>query len=148
MGHVASQEHLSPKVISVQLGAKFLSGVSAKLWLLPCTQPYIPEKETGPSLSSLTYQCRSSTTSRRGNKRGRGRSACMDRGPPSQWCEGVGRKHPSHDVILFSQKMPRKSQKVSYNMTSFEQALLASQEMIISSQSCSTKLQRFFFRVR
>ena len=55
----------------------------------------------------------------------------------------IGRKHPSRDVIFSGQKM-RKIISLYDVLEPLKQALLASRDVIISSQICASNLQKVF----
>ena len=59
----------------------------------------------------------------------------------------IGRKHPSRDVIFSGQNLAKKMPKIiSLHdvLEPLKQALLASRDVIISSQICSSNLARSF----
>ena len=58
-----------------------------------------------------------------------------------------GRKHPSRDVIFSGQNLAKKFPKIIYLhdvLEPLKQALLASRDVIISSQICGSNLQKVF----
>ena len=59
----------------------------------------------------------------------------------------LGRKHPSHDVIFSGQNLAKKMPKIICLhdvLEPLKQALLASRDVIISSQICGSNLQKVF----
>ena len=72
------------------------------------------------------------------------RSQCIETLSQRNLSMLFGRKHPSHDVIFFGQKSPKKNPKVIRLhdvLEPLKQALWASRDMTISSQICRSKLR-------
>ena len=68
-------------------------------------------------------------------------------GSPPQVYTKIGRKHPSRDVIFFGQNLAKKMPKIiSLHdvLEPLKQALLASRDVIISSQICGSNSQKVF----